>query len=236
MNKSNGILKGYKVLDLSTLIAGPYCGSLLGDLGAEVIKVEHPGGDAMRYLTVGKDGESSLILGANRNKRGITLNIDSPEGRGVLGRLVSRSDVVIENFRPDIKSKYGLTYENLSRLKQDIIYMSFTAFGESGPYSLKPGTDNVFQGLSGIMSVSGEEGQGPVRIGLAIADMTASLYACIGIVSALLHRQLSGKGQQVSINLRHRYPDHGDQRIFHEREETRALRHRWHDGLPGGGF
>lgn len=201
MKQLNGVLSGYTVIDLSTLLAGPYCSTILGDLGADVIKVEPVGGEVMRYLEIGTEGESSLILGANRNKRGITLNIDKPQGRNILDRLISKCDVVIENFRPDIKAKYKLTYENLSRVKPDIIYLSITAFGESGPYSIKAGTDNVFQGLSGIMTVSGEEGQGPMRIGLPIADMTASLYASIGIIGALLYRQISGEGQHICINL-----------------------------------
>ncbi len=196
------VLKGRLVLDLASLITGPYCASILGDLGADVIKVEHPiGGDAIRHLGFIHRDESSLFLSINRNKKGITLDLGKAAGRAILDRLLSRADVLIENFRPDIKSKYRLSYEDVCRANPKIIHLSVTAFGESGPYSLKPGTDNVFQGLSGIMTVSGEQGQGPVRVGVPVADMTAALFSAIGVMSALLHRQRTGKGQEIRINL-----------------------------------
>jgi CoA:oxalate CoA-transferase len=200
--KHLNILDGYLVLDLSSLITGPYCASLLGDLGAEVIKVELPrGGDGLRHVGTFVENESILFLSANRNKKGVTLALDKPEGREILDHMIARSDVLIENFRPDIRRQYGLEYSRVCQVKPDIIYLSITAFGEEGPYRLKPGTDHVFQGLSGIMTVSGEAGQGPIRVGVPVADMTAALYASFGVMSALLNRERTGEGQMICTNL-----------------------------------
>ncbi|MFP4085272.1 MAG: CaiB/BaiF CoA transferase family protein [Desulfobacteraceae bacterium] len=196
------VLNGCTVLDLSTLITGPYCSSLLGDMGAEVIKVEMPnGGDGVRHLGQFVQGESTIFLSVNRNKKGMTLALNRPEARDILDRIIARSDVIVENFRPDIRKQYGLDYERVRRVRPDIVYLSVTAFGEQGPYHVKPGTDHVFQALSGIMSISGEPGQGPVRVGVPIADMTAALYSAFGVMTALLHRERTGKGQLVCINL-----------------------------------
>jgi len=200
---SRRILEGIKVLDVSTLIAGPYCASLLGDLGAEVIKVEHPrGGDGIRQVgTTFPEGEGALFLAINRNKKDLTLALDKPGGQKILRRLIEWADVLIENFRPDIGRQYQLEYEQVRGIRPDIVYLSITGFGEDGPYRLKPGTDHVFQGLSGLTSISGKPGQGPMRIGTPLADMTASLYSCLGVVSAILHRQRTGEGQQICVNL-----------------------------------
>ena len=196
--KNAAILKDFLVIDLASLIVGPYCATMLGDLGADVIKIEHPQeGDLLRPVGV----ESSLFLSVNRNKKGMTLALEKPEGREILDGIVSRADVVIENFRPDIKKKLRLTYDDLRRIRDDIIHVSVTGFGEDGPYSMKPGTDYVFQGLSGILMVSGKPGEGPVHIGVPVVDMATALYASFGVVSALLHRQRTGEGQQVSVNL-----------------------------------
>lgn len=200
--KSLNILGGYLVLDLSSMLAGPYCASLLGDLGAEVIKVELPGeGDAVRHVGFLVEDASTLFLSANRNKKGVTLALDRPEAREILDRMIGRADVLIENFRPDIREQYGLEYNRVCQVRQDIVYLSITAFGEDGPYRLKPGTDHVFQGLSGIMTISGEAGQGPARVGVPVADMTTALYASYGVMGALLHRQRTGEGQLICINL-----------------------------------
>ena len=200
---SRRILEGIQVLDLSTLITGPYCASLLGDLGAEVIKVEHPrGGDGGRQVgSTFLEGESALFLAINRNKKGLTLALDKPGGQEILRRLIERTDVLIENFRPDIGREYQLDYEQIRGIRPDIIYLSITGFGEEGPYRLKPGTDHIFQGLSGLATISGKPGQGPIRVGTPVVDMTASLYSCLGLVSALLHRQRTGEGQQICVNL-----------------------------------
>jgi len=200
---SRRILEGIQVLDLSTLITGPYCASLLGDLGAEVIKVEHPrGGDGGRQVgSTFLEGESALFLAINRNKKDLTLALDKPGGQEILSRLIARADVLIENFRPDIGREYQLDYEHVRAVRPDIIYLSITGFGEEGPYRLKPGTDHIFQGLSGLATISGNPGQGPIRVGTPVVDMTASLYSCLGVVSALLHRQRTGEGQQICVNL-----------------------------------
>lgn len=196
------LLAGYKVLDLSTLITGPYCASLLGDLGADVVKVEMPGGgDGLRSLGLSVEEESVLFLAVNRNKKSATLALKRPEARIILDRMIAWADVILENFRPDVRKAFGLEYERVRGIRPDIVYVSITAFGETGPYRLKPGTDHVFQGLSGIMSISGSPGQGPVRMGVPIADFTAALYAAFGAVSALLHRERTGQGQMLAVNL-----------------------------------
>ena len=201
-NASNGSLEGIVVLDLASLITGPYCASLLGDLGAEVIKIEHPrGGDPLRQLGTPVAGGSALFLSINRNKQGVTLDLNHSEGMAILDRLIDAADVLIENFRPDIKKKYHLTYKELHSRKPGLICLSITGFGEEGPYALKPGTDHIFQAMSGIMTVSGDAGRGPLRIGVPVADMTAALYAAFGVMSALFIRQRNGKGQQLCINL-----------------------------------
>lgn len=197
-----GVLTGFTVLELSTLISGPYCATLLGDMGAEVIKVELPGtGDGLRHLGASAEGESVLYLAVNRNKKSMTLALGQPEAREVLDRLIRHADVIVENFRPDMREQYGIGYERVRLLRPDIVYLSITAFGEEGPYRLKPGTDHVFQALSGFMSISGEPGHGPIRVGVPIADMAAALYGAFGVMSALLHRERSGKGQLLCVNL-----------------------------------
>jgi len=197
-----GVLGGYTVLELSTLISGPYCATLLGDMGAEVVKVELPGtGDGLRHLGMSAAGESVLYLAVNRNKKSVTLALGKPEAREVLDRLIQRADVIVENFRPDIRGQYGIDYDRVRRIRPDIVYLSITGFGEEGPYRVKPGTDHVFQALSGIMSVSGEPGRGPMRMGVPIADMAAALYGAFGVMGALLHRERSGMGQLLCVNL-----------------------------------
>jgi crotonobetainyl-CoA:carnitine CoA-transferase CaiB-like acyl-CoA transferase len=196
------ILHDYLVLDLSSLITGPYCASLLGDFGADVIKVELPlQGDALRHLGKFSKNESILFLSINRNKKSITLDLSTPEGQEILSRMIARADVLIENFRPDMRKQYGLDYNRISQIKPDIIHLSITAFGDNGPYRLKPGTDHIFQGLGGIMGISGQPDMGPIRIGVPVADMTAALYAAFGVVSALLYRRNTSEGQMICINL-----------------------------------
>ena len=197
-----GALQSVLVLDLAQLITGPWCASLLGDLGAEVIKVEPPvHGEAMRHIGPEKDGQAMLFLAINRNKRSLTLDLGDARGREVLDGLIARADVLIQNFRPDVRRAYRLEYEDVRRVREDIVYLSVTAFGEHGPYRLKPGTDHVFQGLSGLMSVNGGPDTGPLRCGIPAADMTAALLSLSGVLAALLHRQRTGKGQKVEINL-----------------------------------
>lgn len=196
------MLAGIKVLDLAQLITGPWCASLLGDLGADVIKIEPPRhGEALRHIGPFVLNESVLFLSVNRNKKALTLDLGHPRGRDLLDALIERSDVLIQNFRPDVRRTYGLEYERLRQVRPDLVCLSVTAFGEDGPYRLKPGTDHIFQGVSGLMSVSGEPGQGPLRLGVPAADMTTGLYACQGVLAALFHRQRTGQGQELRLNL-----------------------------------
>jgi crotonobetainyl-CoA:carnitine CoA-transferase CaiB-like acyl-CoA transferase len=196
------ILENIRVLDLSTLLSGPYCAMLLGDLGADVIKIEHPEiGDTGRSFLPFDKGFGALFISANRNKKSLTLNLFSEMGRDILFRLIDKTDVLIENFRPDIVEKLGLEYPSVSKRKPDIIYYSLTAFGEKGPYRMKPATDNIFQGLGGTMMLSGEENDPPVRLGFPPADMSAACYGAFAIMAALYSRNLTGKGQKIEISL-----------------------------------
>ena len=196
------MLQGIVVLDISSLIAGPYCGSLLGDLGAEVIKIESPwAGDEIRHVGLKVDGEGALFLALNRNKKSMSLNLKGAEGREILDRLIAKADVLIENVRPGVRGEYGLQYERVREIRSDIVQLSITSFGEDGPYRDKPGADHVFQGLSGIMSISGAPGQGPLRVGFPVADMATAMFGVYGVLGALLHRQRTGDGQLVAVNL-----------------------------------
>ncbi len=197
------VLKGIRVLDISTLLAGPYCAMILGEMGAEVIKIEHPqGGDPGRimgppYLK----GQSALALSVNRNKKSLTLDLSAVKARGIFFQLLKETQVVVENFRPDMVEEMGLDYGTLSKDRPDLVYCAVTGFGERGPYRLKAGTDTIFQGMGGIMTVSGEPGDPPVRLGVPIADVATGVYAALGVVAALYHRAMTGKGQKVEVSL-----------------------------------
>jgi len=197
------VLKGIRVLDISTLLAGPYCAMILGEMGAEVIKVEHPlGGDPGRvmgppYLK----GQSALALSVNRNKKSLTLDLGKERGKQIFFRLLQDAQVVVENFRPDIVEAMGLDYPTLSRSRPDIVYCSITGFGEEGPYRVKAGTDTIFQGMGGVMTVSGEPGDPPLRLGVPIADICTGIYAALGVMLALYQRAKTGEGQKVEVNL-----------------------------------
>ncbi len=198
------LLSGIRVLDCTSMLAGPYCCMMLADLGAEVIKIEHPQvWDPGRDLGVlyGKSKDTSVFLGANRNKLGITLDLSKPRGQDVFYSLTKTADMVAINLRPDVSMRLGLDYDSLRAVKDNLIYCNFSAFGERMPYRTKPGTDTVIQAMSGIMYLTGEEGDPPVRIGTAIADISGSVYAAFGIMAALYHRSLTGEGQKVSISL-----------------------------------
>ncbi|MBI2906720.1 MAG: CoA transferase [Chloroflexi bacterium] len=197
------MLEHIKVLDLSTLIAGPYCSMLLGESGAKVIKIEPPKFDdpAREMGPPFLKTESSFYLSVNRNKRGMTLDLTKDEGREILFKLVAEADVFVQNYRPDVVHHLGVDYDATRRVKPDIIYCGFSAFGEEGPYRTKAGTDTVFQGMSGVMTVSGEPQDPPVRLGIAVADMAAGLYAAYGVMSALYHRERTGQGQKVAVTL-----------------------------------
>ncbi|EKN67251.1 CaiB/BaiF CoA-transferase family protein [Schinkia azotoformans] len=198
-----GALEGVRVLDLTRVLAGPYCTMILGDLGAEIIKVEGPGGsDDTRYWGPPYKGtESAYYLCANRNKRAITLNLKTEQGREVLKKLLIESDIVIENFKSGTMEKWGLGYSELKELNPRIIHCSITGFGHNGPYRQLPGYDFIIQAMSGLMSITGSEQSGPVKVGVAISDLFTGLYANIGILAALNERNQSGEGQSIDISL-----------------------------------
>ncbi len=197
-----GALQGIKVIDLTRVLAGPYCSMILGDLGADVIKVESP---LHRDETRGwgppyTSGESAYYLCANRNKRAMTLNLRSQQGREIFKKLVRQSDVVIENFKYGTMRKWGLGYDTLESWNPQIILASITGFGQHGPYRDRPGYDYIIQAMGGLMSITGTPEQ-PMKVGVAIADILTGLYTAIGILAALQERNFSGKGQQVDLSL-----------------------------------
>lgn len=191
-------LSNIKVIDLSRVRAGPTCVKFFGDFGADVIKVERTdgGGDPM-----GDDRHSSDYVNAQRNKRGITLDLKRPAGVDVLKRLVRHADVVVENFRPDVKHRLGIDYAALSAINPRLIYTSISAFGETGPYANRPGFDLIAQGMGGLMWLTGYEDRGPLRAGMSPADLSAGIFAALGTMIALFERERSGEGQWVQTSL-----------------------------------
>ena len=215
----SGPLSHIKVLDLSRVLAGPWCGQQLADLGAEVIKVERPrgaggsGGDDTRewgppYLkdAQGRDTtEAAYYLGANRGKKSITLDIASLAGQQIVKQLAAQSDVVIENYKVGQLKKYGLDYAGLKAVNPKIIYCSITGFGQTGPYAQRPGYDYIIQGMGGLMSITGERddapGGGPQKVGIAVADLMTGMYASVAILAAIAHRDKTGEGQCIDMAL-----------------------------------
>jgi crotonobetainyl-CoA:carnitine CoA-transferase CaiB-like acyl-CoA transferase len=195
-------LAGIRVLDLTRVLAGPFCSMSLGDMGAEVIKIEEPGkGDDTRGWPPFAGGEATYFLSVNRNKKSLTLNMKATEGQEILRKLVARSDVMLENFRPGTMERLGFGYDSLRRLNPRLIYCSISGFGESGPEASRPGYDLIVQGESGIMDLTGFSDGPPVKVGNSIADLVAGIAAAQGITLALLARQRSGKGQKVEIGM-----------------------------------
>jgi crotonobetainyl-CoA:carnitine CoA-transferase CaiB-like acyl-CoA transferase len=193
-------LKGVRVLDLTRVLAGPYCAMLLGDMGAEVIKVEEPGkGDDTRGWPPFAGGESTYFMSVNRNKKSITLNLKAPEGREILKKLAKRSDVVLENFRTGTMEKLGLGYATLARLNPRLVYCAISGFGESGPESHRGGYDLIVQAESGVMDLTGFPDGPPVKVGNSIADLVAGMSGAHGVTLALLARQKTRRGQKVEI-------------------------------------
>ena len=188
------------VLDLTRVRAGPTAVRQLADWGAQVIKIEMPpamdDGDG-----IGGPREDSDFQNVHRNKRGMTLNLKSPEGVAILKKLVERADVLVENYRPDVKRKLGIDYETLSALNPRLVYASISGYGEDGPYRLRPGFDQIAQGMGGLMSITGLPGQGPVRVGIPIADLCAGIFCAYGITVAIIEREKSGRGQWVKSSL-----------------------------------
>ena len=195
-------LQGVRVLDLSRVLAGPYCTMVLGDLGADVIKVEPPEGDETRgWGPPFAEGESAYYLCVNRNKRGIVINLKTDEGRKILRDLALQSDVLVENFRPGTLKKFGLDFETLHELNPKLIYCSITGFGQTGSMKDKPGYDFMIQALGGLMSITGEPDGEPMKTGVAVVDLFAGQNAIIAILAALQARTLTGRGQQLDIAL-----------------------------------
>src|SRR5581483_1286072 len=184
------------VLDLTHARAGPVCVRQLADWGANVIRIERPGNPEDFSARHGADFQNK-----HRNKRGIALNLRSEEGRAILYKLVAKADVMVENFRPDVKTRLGFDYETLKAKNPRIILASISAFGQDGPYKDRPGVDQVVQGMSGLMSINGEPGRGPMRVGIPISDIVTGMFTSIGILTALHERQKSGQGQWVQCSL-----------------------------------
>jgi crotonobetainyl-CoA:carnitine CoA-transferase CaiB-like acyl-CoA transferase len=198
---ASSALARFRVLDLSRVRAGPTCVRQLADFGADVIKIESPPGvDPNEGMGGPRDGPDMQNL--HRNKRSMTLNLKLPEAREVFARLAKSADVVVENYRPDVKFRLGVDYESLEKINPRIILASISGFGQDGPYRDRPGFDQIAQGMSGLMGVTGDPGK-PMRSGAAIADVAAGLYAALGVMTALLERESSGKGQWVQSSLLH---------------------------------
>jgi crotonobetainyl-CoA:carnitine CoA-transferase CaiB-like acyl-CoA transferase len=207
---STGPLAGLRVLDLSRVLAGPWSTQTLGDLGADVVKVEQPGqGDDTRrwgppFLEDGS-GDSAYYLCANRNKRSVAINMADPRGADLIRKMAADVDIVVENFRVGGLTKYGLDYATLSTINPRLIYCSITGFGQDGPYKDRGGYDFLVQGMSGLMSVTGrpdeEPGGGPMKVGIPISDLVTGLYASISILAAVAHRERTGQGQQIDMAL-----------------------------------
>jgi len=200
---TKGALSGIRVLDLSRILAGPYCTMMLADLGAEVIKIEQPGlGDGSRAWGPPWVGsQSAYFLSINRNKKSLTLNLKHPEGQAIFHKLVSQTDILVENFKPGTTKRMGLDYETLSVDYPGLIYCSITGYGQNGPYKDRPGFDFMIQAQGGIMSITGPVEGPPYKVGVAILDITAGLFANSAILSALHHRVQTGVGQYIDIAL-----------------------------------
>lgn len=200
--KKEGILAGVKVLDLTRVLAGPYCGMLLADMGAEVIKVEVPGkGDDSRDYGPYKNGESVYYMNFNRGKIGCTLNLKSPEGKALFQEMVKKADIVIENYRPGTMEKLGLGYDALREINPSLVYGSVSGFGHTGPYSKRAGYDIIGQAMGGLMGTTGWPGGEPTRTGTPMGDVLGGLNLTIGIIAALYHAKVTGKGDKVDISL-----------------------------------
>ena len=205
MTQTQGSLAGLRVLDLTRVLAGPTCTQMLGDLGAEVIKIERPesGDDTRGFAPPVWPGttESAYFLGTNRNKQSVTLDIAKPEGQAIIHKLLGRCDILVENFKVGALAKYGLGWEQLRTQYPALIYCSITGFGQTGPYAPRPGYDALIQAMGGVMSLTGEPDGAPQKVGIPVADLFAGLYGCIGVLAAVNHRHATGEGQQVDIGM-----------------------------------
>ena len=201
----SGPLRGLRVLDLTRVLAGPTCTQMLGDLGAEVIKIERPetGDDTRGFAPpfVPNTKESAYFVGVNRNKKSLTLDIAKPEAQALVRQLLESCDMLVENFKVGALAKYGLGYAQLAAQFPRLIYCSITGFGQTGPYAPRPGYDALIQAMGGVMSLTGEPHGAPQKVGIPVADLFAGLYGCIGILAALRHRDATGQGQQIDIGM-----------------------------------
>jgi formyl-CoA transferase len=198
--RASTALARFTVLDLTRVRAGPTCVRQLADWGANVVKIETPEHmDSGEPL--GGPRQNADFMNLHRNKRSLTLNLKTPEGVAVLKRLVGKADVLVENYRPDVKQRLGIDYESMRAVNPRLIYASISGFGQTGPYATRPGFDQIAQGMGGLMSITGLPGQGPVRVGIPVADLSAGLFAAMGIMVALLEREQSGEGQKIETSL-----------------------------------
>ncbi|HEX9821653.1 MAG TPA: CoA transferase [Methylomirabilota bacterium] len=195
-------LQGLRVLDQTQVMAGPFCAMLLADMGADVIKIEPPGGEATRGMDLElAPGVSAPFLAVNRNKRGLVLDLKRSEGVAILKRLVATADVLVENYRPGVARRLGVDYDTLAAINPRLIYCSISGFGQTGPYAGRGGYDLIAQGMSGIMSATGSEGGAPVKVGVPITDLGAGLFGVFGILCAVRARHVTGRGQLVDTSL-----------------------------------
>lgn len=194
-------LQGVKVVELCEIAAGPFCGMLLADMGADVIKVERPAGDAMRTWPPISDGYSENFASINRNKRSVVLDIKTPDGLQAARQLIESSDVVIENFRPGVMKRLGIDYETLSAAKPGLVYCSISAFGQTGPRATQGGFDLTMQAMAGVMSVTGDVGAAPVKCGVPLCDFVSALYGAFNVVSVLKERERTGKGRHIDVSM-----------------------------------
>ncbi|MPZ86557.1 MAG: CoA transferase [Nitriliruptorales bacterium] len=195
-------LESVKVLDLTRYMSGPYCTMVLGDLGAEVIKVERfPGGDDARRLGPHVNGESYCFAMINRHKKSVALDLKNGKGREIAQHLAREADVVVENFRPGVTERLGMDYHTLSGLNRGLIYASITGFGQTGPYAHRPGFDIMAQGVSGLMRMTGQPEDAPVKVGIAVNDIAAGITAAVAVLGAYIHRQRTGEGQYIDVSL-----------------------------------
>ena len=200
MAETAGMLSGVRVLDLSRVIAGPYCATLMADLGADVVKVERPGrGDDLRAWR--GDGMSATYAAINRNKRCIAVDLQTPDGSRLVFELARRADVVVENFLPGVADRLGVGYAAVSAANPSVVYVSVTGFGQTGPYARRAGYNTIAQGMSGLMALTGMPGQPPTRAGGSIADLAAALFAFGTANAALAHRLRTGRGQRLDVSL-----------------------------------
>jgi len=198
--RASQALSRFTVLDLTRVRAGPTCARQLADWGANVIKIEQPP-HLEKGEAAGGPRDNADFQNLHRNKRSITLDLKSPRGLAAFRRMVAQADVVVENYRPDVKDRLGIDYESLKRINKRVILVSISGFGQDGPYRDRPGFDQIAQGMGGLMSITGEPGRGPMRVGIPVADLSAGLFGALGVLTALLEREVSGEGQWVATSL-----------------------------------